>query len=161
MENLEFKAIGDNLTDKDIADFQSQFGIVLPEDFVLHYLKYNGGWPNADRSEGDELDYPFEYFLSIKYGNNTIEKKMEELSNNGIDCTERIAFAINDLDNTFHLCTDKENYGNVYVYDSGWEYHCESFGDFINGLQQSKFWAKTFDPVSQLWIDDKNHIFNN
>lgn len=32
----------------DIEQIEMNLGIVFPNDFVLHYLQYNGGYPQAD-----------------------------------------------------------------------------------------------------------------
>lgn len=159
MDNLVIRSSEKKLTEKDIVEFQEKYKINLPEDLIAFYKENNGGWPNADTSEGDEYSCLFQFFLPITYGDFTIEKKMTELIVENKEYFYKIIFGVNDSGATFHISVSSEDYGHVYINDGSWVYHCSSFTCFLRGLKQSKFWRKEFDPKTQKWIDDKNHIF--
>ena len=155
MELINYTEVEKKLSDQDILDFQISINSELPKDFIEHYLKYNGGYPDANWSEGEGVNYPFEYFLSIKYGENTIEKKLEEFDREKFNYGKKIIFAIKDIRYTFYIETDiaSEDYGRIFVripkymkelrkYDISkgtWEYHCSNFTEFLNGLNQINY----------------------
>lgn len=154
MQNLRFEQCRQSLTREDIASFEKLTGATLPQDFVNHYLKYNGGHPNANWSSGEEINYPFESFLSITYGENTIQDKLREFKSSGFDYGSRIVFACTDV--RYFFCIDLSDlyYGQIFVrkpkfisktqsYDLAkgeWEYHCAGFTDFIAGLNAINYY---------------------
>lgn len=156
MDKIEFRKTEQPLSLSDINEFEKLIKGKLPEDFKNHYLKYNGGYPNANWSEGLELNIPFEFFLSIKYGENTIEKELLTLNNIGLDYEQKIIFATKDIRFNFYIDISQENYGKIFVrkpkyvkesksYDiilGYWEYHCENFTQFLNGLNQINYKEK-------------------
>jgi len=113
-------------------------------------LKYNGGFPNANWSEGEEINYPFGNFLSIKYGDDTIEKKIMEFKNLQFDFGSKIIFARKETLFSYYIDVSSENYGQIFVRclkkrdikNGTWEYHCASFSDFLNGLNQINYKKK-------------------
>lgn len=161
-EELKFRLTEKDIKINDLEDFQNTFKINLPKDFINHYLKYNGGWPNANRSAGLEFEYSFEHFFSIKFGEDTIENRIRDLALQGYDSPPKIPFAINDLDNIFFLFTNDENYGQIFVSDNGcdeWDYHSKSFTDFLKGLKKNNFYGKFFDDKILEWVKDPD-FFN-
>jgi hypothetical protein len=155
MEQINYFEVEKKIDKQDILDFQFSIECEFPKDFIDHYLKHNGGYPNANWSEGEEINYPFEHFLSIKYGVHTIEKKLKEFNEIGFDYGKKIIFAIKDIRYTFFIDTDitTEDYGKIYVrkpqyikelktFDISkgtWEYHCPNFTEFLNGLNQINY----------------------
>lgn len=113
MDKIEFRKTEQPLSLSDINEFEKLIKGKLPEDFKNHYLKYNGGYPNANWSEGLELNIPFEFFLSIKYGENTIEKELLTLNNIGLDYEQKIIFATKDIRFNFYIDISQENYGKI------------------------------------------------
>jgi len=153
MENLVFTLVENKLTINDICELEDFLGLKFPIEFVNHYLQFNGGYPNANWSSGEEINYPFGYFFSIKYGKETIEEKLEEFKTLGFDYGAKIIFAIKDIRYTFYIDLSKDTYGQIFVrkpkyikekknYDlleGTWEYHCANFTDFLNGLNQINY----------------------
>ena len=147
MENLVFELTEKQITDKNFQEFEEMLNIKLPDEFKKHYVKYNGGFPNANWSEGEEINYPFDNFLSIKYGENTIEKKIQEFQNLQFDFGSKIIFAMKELLYYYFIDVSSENYGQIFVRrlktrdikNGKWEYHCANFSDFLNGLNQINY----------------------
>lgn len=153
MEKIEFTETEKILSLLEITDFENTIKSKLPKDFIFHYLKYNGGYPNANWSAGEDINYPFGHFFSIKYGENTIEKQLKEFDLIGFDYGKKIIFAIKDIRYTFFIETASENQGQIFVrkpkyiqelkvYDiaqGSWEYHCANFTEFLNGLNQINY----------------------
>lgn len=42
-----FEKVSKALTRADMAEIEANLGLAFPEDFVGHYLSYNGGIPTA------------------------------------------------------------------------------------------------------------------
>ena len=84
VENVTFQRSAQSLSEKDIIEFENSLNIRLPESFIEHYKMYNGGFPNANWSEGEKLICPLFYFFSIKYGDDTIEKRTQDLQLKGM-----------------------------------------------------------------------------
>ena len=153
MENLDFKYNEKGISINDICELEEQIGSKFPNGFVKHYLQFNGGYPNANWSAGEEINYPFGYFLSIKHGKETIKDKLNEFQNIGFDYGTKIIFAIKDIRYTFYIDLSDEFYGQIFVrspkyikelkqFDISkgtWEYHCATFADFLSGLNQINY----------------------
>ena len=153
MENLDFKYNEKVISINDICELEEQIGLKFPDEFVKHYMQFNGGYPNANWSEGEEINYPFGYFFSIKYGKKTIKDKLDEFQSIGFDYGTKIIFAIKDIGYTFYIDLSDEFYGQIFVRipkyireekqyslsKGRWEYHCETFADFLSGLNQINY----------------------
>lgn len=150
MEKIIIELTEKQITDTDFFEFEERLNIKFPDEFKDHYLKYNGGSPNANWSEGEEINYPFEKFLSIKYGNDTIENKIKEFQEVEFDFGKRIIFATKGILYTYYIDLSSENYGQIFVRilktkdikNGRWEYHCANFSEFINGLNQINYKKK-------------------
>ncbi len=142
MNNLIFKNVEKTLTNEDLKEFENKFSVKLPDDFTQHYMKYNGGLPNANWSDGDECNVPIELFLPIKYGENTIEAKMKEYADIGFNTQNKIVIASSKEDlYMYFLSLEEETFGQIFyrknlidIKKSEWIFHCENFNKFVEGL---------------------------
>ena len=94
------------------------------------------------------------YSFSIKYGDDAIEKRTQDLQLKGM-----LPCAINKIMRYFCIGTDKNNYGQIFYVEetakNGYEIelHCEDFQAFLSSLYNDKFYGKVFQPKLG-WIDD-------
>ncbi len=136
------------LTRADISEIGKDLSIVFPDEFIAHYLKYNGGYP-----EGDTYSWKtggtttVNTFFSLKYDGfvnleNTY-KNLALLENYfplGI-----VPFAVDDGGNFFCISARKIDFGRIYFLENE-HYNIQnkeleyltpvenSFKDFIDGL---------------------------
>lgn len=105
----------------DIAQIEESLGIVFPGDFILHYLQYNGGYPEADTYNclnGETTTV--NTFYSLKYeGFGKIEDTYVNLvlSEKYLP-TGIVIFATDDGGNFFCLSVRENDYGKVYYFNN-------------------------------------------
>jgi len=161
-ETLILNLCSKKLTEQDITDFQQNFKIHLPDDFVKHYLSFNGGFPNANWSDGIENNCPLRHFFSITYGEDTIEKRAKEL-----ELLDVLPFAMNKIKGYFCIGINDENYGQIFYYRkrpivknyketydmNEIELHCSNFSTFLSNFFFDQFYGKVPKP-SFGWVED-------
>lgn len=64
------------LSESDIAKFEGDHHVRLPEQYRDHLLANNGGCPDRDTFYG-EIEVTIAWFLSVRHGKNTIERAIE------------------------------------------------------------------------------------
>ncbi|MCM1183458.1 MAG: SMI1/KNR4 family protein [Roseburia sp.] len=64
-----FEKVSRALTRADIAEIEVNLGLAFPEDFVEHYLSYNGGIPTKPffYSEEEDIETEVQVFLPLKH----------------------------------------------------------------------------------------------
>ncbi|SHL56133.1 SMI1/KNR4 family protein [Myroides odoratimimus] len=125
-----------DLTIEDVKKIEDIYKITLPTDFVEFYLSCNGAKTLENWSEGIDLNIPFDGFLSLKYGVKTIEENIELGLQKGM-----VIFAINAIGTLFFISILSETFGMIYSKRSNSEelrLHCESFSQFLEGLNYIK-----------------------
>ena len=128
---MEFTNTEKKLLNEDIVVFEQEIGLQLPEAFKLHILDKNGGVPKKRYFDDTRISR----FLSIKYGNNTIEKlynNIKDVVPNGfLPFAEGSGFE-------FYLSLADEGYGKVYLWfhdeEDSEELLANSFEEFIQAL---------------------------
>lgn len=125
------------ITISELATFEQETGLNLPESYKKHILKYNGGSP-------EEKDYFQEkiiaHFYPIRYGKYTLEKSYKMMKDSLPQYF--LNFAYDPGGNPF--CLNLKNgidYGKVYycAMDEGEvipEFMANSFQEFMNGLEE-------------------------
>ncbi|NDV65020.1 SMI1/KNR4 family protein [Bacteroides sp. 224] len=173
MKKITFRKCEQVLADQDITNLENRLGAKLPEDFVAHYKKHNGGYPNMNWSSGVEINYPFESFLPITYGEDTIEKKLQEFDNIGFNYGTKIPFAVIEIEDVFCIDLSEEYYGQIFVrvpkyvkgeynlHKGDWEYHCASFTEFLEGLNQINYYLFEYRDGRQAEIWEELMANNN
>jgi cell wall assembly regulator SMI1 len=149
MEGLYmFEKMGKALTRADIGEIEVNLGLTFPEDFVGHYLSYNGGIPAKPffYSEEEDIETEVQVFLPLKnqccdIPIETAEKKYLLFKEKSPLMTSYFPFA-NDY-GANPICINLEDGGVYIVYMDLGEledrcFHClaESFLDFVEGLSE-------------------------
>ncbi|WP_126974513.1 SMI1/KNR4 family protein [Gynurincola endophyticus] len=145
---MHFEETSAALTQYDISELQQRFNLTLPEDFIIHYLKFNGGYPKTDTyiwSNNEETG--INCFFSIKhqgfarledaYQNLVVEEKVLPKG--------MVVFATDNGGNFFCISTREKDYGYIYYsnndsYEVGDEessltFMDRSFKEFMNKLK--------------------------
>lgn len=118
---MSFLETSQAVSKADIAQIEKDLGIVFPNDFVLHYLQYNGGYPKADTFKWPNGESTtVNTFYSLKYeGFGKIEDTYKNLV-----LTEKylplglVVFAIDDGGNFFCVSVREKDYGKVYYFNN-------------------------------------------
>ena len=154
------------LNEQDIQNFMAHHNVELPGEFINHYLKHNGGWPNANWNWGiEEGIMAFTCFLSIKYGEHTIDKAITEISKQNLGLGNRMPFAVNALGGYYFIATDREDFGlilyaEIIPSEDGkkklldWKEHSKSFSDFLGGFEADEAYGKVYVQDFDRYIDD-------
>ncbi|WGH74768.1 SMI1/KNR4 family protein [Tenacibaculum tangerinum] len=133
---IHFENTKEPVSVQEIKEFETKFNIKFPESYKLHILKYNGGYPSLDMYFGD-FNIPIDSFLSIKHGNQTIERVMNNLSN--VLKGKEVPFA-RSTSGTIYMSLKEEDYGSVYVAYSEWnpKLLAKTFDEFIEGIHEDE-----------------------
>ena len=139
----------------DITKTEEKLSITLPDDFVSHYLQFNGGIPEKSWWDGDEDFEPIEVaaFKPFVYNSQTNNALGSLIDGCYISMVDRevipknlLPFA-NDWGGNF-FCLDLDNYSIVYFATDSFDedltmqenhtklqrYLTNSFANFVNGL---------------------------
>ncbi|WP_027088810.1 SMI1/KNR4 family protein [Thomasclavelia saccharogumia] len=141
-----FDKVSRALTREDIAEIEVNLGFALPEDFVEHYLSYNGGIPTKPffYSEEEDIETEVQVFLPLKHrycdiSIGTAEEKYILLKGKSPLMTSYFPFA-NDYGSN-PICVNLEDGGVYIVYmdlgkleDRCFRRIAESFRDFVESL---------------------------
>lgn len=133
------------LSPKEIEEFEEQFGVDLPRDFVDFYLFNNGGNPPFYYVEGEENVFALDGFLSIKYGEFSIEQLMKDYAKQEISIMNKIPFANDPVGSIFFMSTAPADKNNIYILPPDREpaekdsylYVCASFTGFLKGMRHN------------------------
>ncbi|UZT97377.1 SMI1/KNR4 family protein [Chryseobacterium fluminis] len=135
---MEFEQTEKQLTELEISEFEKTNGINLPEDFIQHYLNYNGGYPPYEYVKGVRNIFTINGFNSLKYGSLPIEQIIADYRKSGIIFEKKIPFAY-------------DNGGNVFVISENGQVH----------IIEAEFLAdKKFILVSETFTDFLNSFYN-
>jgi hypothetical protein len=74
----KYENIGKQLGSDVITEFEQQFEVELPLDFIDFYLVNNHGNPPYYYVQGEENVFAIDGFLPIKYGSLTIEQLLKD-----------------------------------------------------------------------------------
>ncbi len=143
-----FEKMGKALTRGDIAEIEANLRITFPEDFVEHYLSYNGGIPAKPffYSEEEDVETEIQVFLPLKYCYSdipitTAEEKYLLFKRKSPLMASYFPFA-NDY-GANPICVNLKD-GGVYIVnmdlgeleDSCFHRIAESFRDFVESLSE-------------------------
>ena len=125
------------VTTLDVSNLEFEIGIILPEKYKEHILKFNGGCPNEkDCFKGKVIAH----FYPIKYGKSPLEKTYDRIKD--LLPNKFLNFAYDGGGNPFCFnLNDGINYGKIYYcpMDMGEvepEFLANSFEEFMNGLTE-------------------------
>jgi SMI1 / KNR4 family (SUKH-1) len=143
MEKMEtYQNTEKKLTQEEILQFENAIGLPLPKEFIDFYLVNNGGYPPYNFVSGDEYLYSIDGFISIKYGQLSIEKLLKDYEGQGVVFKEKIPFASDSAGNIFFLFLDNQKNGEIYLWQSdskdnsndSFSYVTDSFKSFLEGM---------------------------
>lgn len=143
-----FEKVSKVLTREDIAEIEADLGLAFPEDFIEHYLLYNGGIPTKPffYSEEEDIETEVQVFLPLKHRYSdlpirTAEEKYLLFKGKFPLMTSYFPFA-NDY-GANPICVNLEDGGIYIVYmdlgeleDRCFHRIAESFRDFIESLSE-------------------------
>ncbi|SEC38079.1 SMI1-KNR4 cell-wall [Tenacibaculum sp. MAR_2009_124] len=138
MNNLKFKAKGENLTLEEVLEFERFYAIELPESYKNFMLENNGMRLLRDyffKPEIWEDALYLEYILPIKHGSYIVE----EANIGGIDDYPKGNLVIGHVQGgIISMSVKKDDYGSIYVCYSDGEMHklTDSFTEFLEGLKE-------------------------
>lgn len=126
-----------SITETELAEFEAQYGLNLPDAYRRHILSDNGGVPSNSFFFADDEEYAVSSFLSVKHGSNSVNKLLDVLN----------AAPTRPLGTDFYPFAD-DMFGNMYCINLVnsqvylWEHDMEgepmllanSFSDFVDGL---------------------------
>ena len=145
----KFSKTSAQLSEEDIKSVEYEIGVNFPQEFIAHYLKYNGGIPTNACFYMEDYDTFAEIsrFLSMKYKDNTQSFTIEESFINytkekNVFSSNLIPFARDWGGNLF--CINHEN-GNIFLIlldlgevkesNGSIRFLSDSFWGFINALE--------------------------
>lgn len=138
MKNTEAEK---NLSIKDLKEFEIRYNVILPNDFKEYYLSNNGGYPPYNYIDSKEYVLSIDGFLSIKYGNLTIETLIEDYKKEGVIFTTSIPFANDSSGNIFFIVLNEKDYGIIKLWRIENSYNekellfvSQSFTDFLDSM---------------------------
>ena len=143
-----FEKMSKSLTREDIAEIEVNLGLAFPEDFVEHYLSYNGGIPAKPffYCEEEDIETEIQVFLPLKYRYcdipiGTAEEKYLSFKGKSPLMASYFPFA-NDY-GANPICVNLEDRGVYIVYmdlgeleDRCFQRIAESFRDFVESLSE-------------------------
>lgn len=114
------------VTEKDLQKLDERYNIKLPEDFIKHYLKYNGGYPIRDMvidKEHEDNLIPFGCFYAIK-SDDTEDDGVElndmlktNFAEDSIFPKWLVRFADDGMGGEYCWSLRKDEYGSIYYWD--------------------------------------------
>lgn len=102
------------INNNEFDEFATAIGSTPPEHFKIFYIENNGGV--LDDSNTESNIFLLNSFLSIKYGEATIESTYKQLINGEPDLVKLIPFAYDDCGNLFVISTREKDYGKIYLW---------------------------------------------
>ncbi len=129
------------ITEAELASFETQYGLNLPEDYRQHILSFNGGVPTESYFFADDEEFLISSFLPILHGNNTVNKLLDVLAEAPQRplAPEYYPFADDTFGNMY--CINQVD-GKVYLWEHDMEGEPEalarSFTEFINALVEDE-----------------------
>ncbi|GAA3767167.1 SMI1/KNR4 family protein [Flavobacterium ginsengiterrae] len=135
------------ISEIEFAQIEEVLNFKFPKEFREHYLQYNGGEPEKTFWKNDKLSFEISDFISILFNKEFRNdpsfslpgRVIEEWENNEVPSI-LIPFAMNWEGN--YVCINISD-SKIYFFDRDEEEFNpvlieESFGDFINSLEESK-----------------------
>lgn len=134
-----FVAKNPPITLRDLQDFETSTGLLLPGDYKTHLLMYNGAETESTEVYFGEPDdgINFFYFHPMKHGSTMLMGTRDYLPAQyiSIGCTQTgyLAMSLNE-----------DNYGSIHVYYSEVEltWLAPSFTAFVSGLADYPDWIQ-------------------
>lgn len=107
---------GKPLSEVEISDFESKFGIKLPEEMKLLYMKQNGGYLKKCGTSLFDLPLKILYPINESFDNHvsTIDRLLKEQENDGFIPMQFLPFCSDEAADNRYVRIDDERYGRVY-----------------------------------------------
>ncbi|RZJ95392.1 MAG: SMI1/KNR4 family protein [Hymenobacter sp.] len=119
MQTHEFVGTREALTLADLAVLEATHDFTLPTDYKAHLLAHNGGWIRGGAmflqpatAEEEAIERDISNFNAVKYGKNTVESSLEDLS--GDIHPDLVPFGDETGGDIFVLSVGPQDYGAVY-----------------------------------------------
>ncbi|WP_430613037.1 SMI1/KNR4 family protein [Flavobacterium sp. JP2137] len=122
-----------SITRNDIVEFEKEYHLKLPENYIAFLLKYNGGGVYDEGSEGSEY---VQSFNSLKYGKLTLEFMFDNycISEDLID-KEYLPIACGYGGNPITLCLKAgKDYGKIIIFYMDMDEDPQTIADSLEEL---------------------------
>ncbi len=119
------------ITSEELANFEKQFKLNLPEAYKKIILEYNGGFPEKPYFKEKEI-----IFNAIKYGFDPVENDINDLK----DIVPKNFYPFGRDGGGWYFCMDLtagEKYGKIYFCPMDGdepEFLADTFGEFMDKL---------------------------
>ncbi|WP_449432092.1 SMI1/KNR4 family protein [Pseudomonas putida] len=102
------------ISQEEFDEFTQTIGTTPTREFMEFYLSNNGG--TIEETINESNPFLLNSFLSIKYGEATIEDTYEQLTETNDFNPNLVPFAYDDCGNLFVLSTYKDSFGEVHLW---------------------------------------------
>lgn len=129
-----------NISKFDLLEVEKEFSFTFPNEIKEHYLSFNGGEPEKYMFDGMTI----QLFLSIKYGDYTLESSLKNMRDECLISDWLIPFAEDAGGDFYCFSLRKEEEGAIYIWrnddfdydhkESAISYVTDSIISFINGM---------------------------
>jgi hypothetical protein len=142
MKSITFLNTYDKIETSQIEDFESEIKKSIPKSFIKFLLKNNGGRASeVVFTENNGTHHVVNDFLPLTENRNGSIRSLLPLVNDERPLIEWLPFGYDPGGWVFCICLKDEDYGKIYlfrmdkIYEDNFDYVCNSFEDFINGLR--------------------------
>jgi SMI1-KNR4 cell-wall len=142
MKSITFLNTDSKVESSQIEDFEKEIKKPIPKGFTEFLLSNNGGRTNeVVFTETNGNHQIINDFLPLTENRNGSIRSLLPLVNDERALIEWLPFGYDPGGWVFCICLKEECYGKIHlfrmdkIYEENFDYVCESFEDFINGLR--------------------------
>ena len=147
MHTPDFTNTAHAITTADLNELEEKYGFAFPQDFRLHYLRYNGGSPTKCLyNKGGDI-FVLQEFLPVKFGEGRLEDSFRHLTvEDAILPAHLVPFAVDPGGDYYCFSTREEDRGSIWFYigeyrdepDRAVEYLAKSLPDFMERMTEEE-----------------------
>lgn len=127
---MELYLSDQNITEEEFNAFEKLVGASLGHHFKSFYLKNNGGVPSHEYYQG----FTIQVFSPIKYGDYTIEEKLERFRKHNPSKLNYVPFGHDGGGNPYLLDTSSGAIYIIYMGEEELNFVANSFEELVKGL---------------------------
>ena len=139
---LRLKNSKQQISQEIIDSLQEELGIIILKPLSDFLIQNNGGDIDSQNSMFFKGKYSVRFFLGICDNDFSLKNTFLSVSELFEDSKKWLPFAFDDGDWIYCICLKKDRYGQIYLMrtdeteeDEAFVFVCNSFDEFIDGLQ--------------------------